>query len=161
MRRSKKPLSPLRFTRRTKFCARSAEVGLTVNTSKCELIPHVCCPKEELREVGFTFDEGGQDVMGEGGFRLLDVDGFDFLGIPIGSAEFCEEYMARKVDKSRRNLEALVDLEDTQAAFYVLRYCEGFCRMVFYMRGIPHGAVVERRPPPAPDQRAGVEVRFN
>ena len=90
--------------------------------------------------MGFTLNEGGQDAMGEGGFRLLDVDGFDFLGIPIGSAAFCEEYMARKVDDSRRNLEALVDLGDSQAAFYVLRYCEGYCRMVFYMRGIPQCA---------------------
>ena len=122
------------------LCTRSSELGLEVNANKCELISTGGVSKEDLEAVGFTLNEGGQDAMGEGGFRLLDVDGFDFLGIPIGSAAFCEEYMARKVDDSRRNLEALVDLGDSQAAFYVLRYCEGYCRMVFYMRGIPQCA---------------------
>ena len=122
------------------LCTRSSELGLEVNANKCELISTGGVSKEDLEAVGFTLNEGGQDAMGEGGFRLLDVDGFDFLGIPIGSAAFCEEYMAQKVDDSRRNLEALVDLGDSQAAFYVLRYCEGYCRMVFYMRGIPQCA---------------------
>ena len=44
--------------------------------------------------------------------------------------------MQRKLDESKRNLEALKDLKDSQHAFYILRFCEGFCKMVFYMRGI-------------------------
>ena len=64
------------------LCTRSSELGLEVNANKCELISTGGVSKEDLEAVGFTLNEGGQDAMGEGGFRLLDVDGFDFLGIP-------------------------------------------------------------------------------
>ena len=55
------------------LCTRSSELGLEVNANKCELISTGGVSKEDLEAVGFTLNEGGQDAMGEGGFRLLDV----------------------------------------------------------------------------------------
>ena len=109
----------------------SKQVGLKVNSSKCELVTLRGDSAADLRDRGFVIC----DEPGSPGFTLHQKN-FDFLGIPIGTAEHCRKYMQRKLDESKRNLEALKDLKDSQHAFYILRFCEGFCKMVFYMRGI-------------------------
>ena len=111
----------------------SSRLGLKVNRSKCELVTLAGDSAEDLRNRGFTIrdaSDGHND-----GFSLHNQN-FDFLGIPIGTAEHCRKYMQSKLDKSKLNLNALRNLKDSQHAYYILRFCEGFCKMVFYMRGI-------------------------
>ena len=111
----------------------SSRLGLKVNRSKCELVTLAGDSAEDLRNRGFTIrdaSDGHND-----GFSLHNQN-FDFLGIPIGTAEHCRKYMQSKLDESKLNLNALRNLKDSQHAYYILRFCEGFCKMVFYMRGI-------------------------
>ena len=68
--------------------------------------------------------------QGGEGFKLLSHKGFEFLGPPIGTSAYCEEYMLGKMETTRSNLRALIELDDAQVAYYILRYCEGFCRSV-------------------------------
>ena len=110
---------------------RSAQLGLSVNEGKSELITLGNQSVDSLRSLGLPVADGASDV----GIRLLR-DNFMLLGVPIGDAEWCESFMATRVLKSQHNLRELALLGDSQAALYVLRFCEGFCRMVFFMRSI-------------------------
>jgi len=62
----------------------------------------------------------------------------DILGAPIGSKDHCESWIHQKLnDKLPSLLEKIAFLEDSQSSFLILRYCVGFCKMVWYLRTVP------------------------
>ena len=108
---------------------RSDSKGLKVKPTKCELVVLGQQSDAELTTLGY-------DVSEATGVKVIRGGNFDLLGAPIGSAAFCEEYMAAKVLSMQESLEAISSLPDKQVGLTLLRHCEGFARMVFYMRAI-------------------------
>ena len=106
----------------------SLSLGLSVNSKKCELIPlGLYQPDSFLNEAGFTVSD-----------LTVIRDGFSFLGAPIGTNEFCDKFMEKKLHEFALNLRLLGKLGDAQVALSLLRHCEGFCKAVFYMRAVRH-----------------------
>ena len=59
---------------------------------------------------------------------------FEFLGAPIGSAEYCGAFTSERVAQAKVTLDAVAKLTDPQVGLRLLRHCAGFCKMVYSMR---------------------------
>ena len=85
-------------------------IGLTVNMDKTEIIP--ACPSAQSFGPG---DFQGCSWNGTSNFKLL--------GAPVGSDEWCEELLGRRIAKARALLSAVGKFPDAQGAFCLLRSC--------------------------------------
>ena len=101
------------------------DIGLKLNTSKCELIP-LAGPQAHI----INHFPSDMITRGDGNFELL--------GGPIGTPEFCNKHTQERVDKATKLLEELGDLPDPQVALLLLRYCASFGKLVFSARVVPH-----------------------
>ena len=63
--------------------------AFAVKESKCEVIPLAGQSDDDLLRAGLPVSKGQVKVV---------RNGFDFLGAPIGDAEFCEAHMRRKME---------------------------------------------------------------
>ena len=122
---------------------RSAELGLKVKLSKCEVIALGQQTPLDLDRAGLPVCSHTTDLAEtcsacEGKVMSVKYGGFAFLGAPIGDDEYCEAYMEKKVEEFAVQLRLLQKVSDSQAGLTLLRQCEGFARMVFYMRAIGH-----------------------
>ena len=95
--------------------------GLRVNASKCELFPSAAPVPTEL----FL------------GVKLLQTEGFELLGSPIGSDQFCEDYVKMRVLRIRQALTNLELVDDPQVELALLRSCVGFPKFAFSLRSAP------------------------
>ena len=57
-----------------------------------------------------------------------------FLGVPIGTASFCNDVTARRAAKAQKTLDALSSLDNCQLALYLLRHCCSFGKLAFSLR---------------------------
>ena len=108
------------------FKAEALQIGLEFNTSKCEVIP-VAGHNANLNK--FFYPE---DIV----FR--EDGNFELLGGPIGSAEFCNQYTQKRVNKVTEILTALGELPDRQVTLSLLRNCATFGKLVYSLRVVPH-----------------------
>ena len=100
--------------------------GLHLNAAKCEIITH---PASSHRSSVFP-DLPGPNKNLEGNFYIL--------GSPVGSPEFCREYLVNNaVEMAEDSLDAITHLEDPQVALSLIRHCTGFCQMVYSLRTTP------------------------
>ena len=65
------------------------------------------------------------------------ADGFELLGTPIGSATFCNSYVASKVAKISDAVSKLPGLQDSHVEFVILRSCLGTPKINFCTRTCP------------------------
>ncbi len=100
------------------------KVGLRVNVKKCELW-------------GWEGEE--EEWMKDFPREVLRVKekGFELLGAPIGSKEFCEKCATERVGKVQEVLAALKNVDDAQVELALLRSCLGLPRFGFTMRSAP------------------------
>ena len=122
---------------------RSLAMGLRVKLAKCEVIALGQQTPRDLAQAGLPvcahgYPDDGACAACEGKAMKVQYGGFAFLGAPIGDDEFCESYMDKQVKEFAEQLRLLKDLKDVQVGLTLLRQCEGFARMVFYMRAIGH-----------------------
>ena len=104
----------------------ASKIGLTFNTSKCEVIPAAGLNSSLEKEMC------PQDII----FR--DNGDFELLGGPIGSDRYCNDHTQKRVDKAKELLSALGELPDPQVALTLLRHCASFSKMVYSIRVVPH-----------------------
>jgi hypothetical protein len=93
------------------------KVDLQVNLRKCELFTAQSSIRGDLSDI--------PRVAGEG---------FELLGAPIGSPNFCEAYVMRRVQKIREALKNLTVIDDPQVELSLLRSCMGMPRFTFALR---------------------------
>ena len=77
----------------------SARLGLKLNSSKCELIlPAGHCSSDLHAKFpsALLLDNDGKDWV------IRDM-GFEFLGAPIGTADFCERYASERAEKCKNS----------------------------------------------------------
>ena len=102
-------------------------VGLTVNLDKTEVIP-ACSFAQSFCPGDFQ----GCSWNGTSNFKLL--------GAPVGSNEWCEELLGRRVGKARALLSAIGRFPDAQGAFSLLRSCSGWSKVLYSCRTVPPDA---------------------
>ena len=103
----------------------ASKIGLTFNTSKCEVIPAAGL-NSSLEKDLFP-----QDII----FR--DNGDFELQDGPIGSDRYRNDHTQKRVDKAKELLSALGELPDPQVALTLLRHCASFSKMVYSMRVVP------------------------
>jgi len=114
------------------------ERGLVINPTKCELI----CHSSSLAAAN-TFR---QRIRSELSMYIPDSKCFFqgnyfLLGSPIGSPEFCAQYVEDScLAPAMRSLHMVKKLKDPQVAFALLRRCAGFGQLVFAIRTVPPSA---------------------
>ena len=97
---------------------RGPPIGLHLNPSKCDPCP-------------IRIEGAGE----EGQIKLVP---FAMLGVPLGSDGFVDEYVGKKlIGRLQTTISQLVNFEDSQAAFYLLRISFSIVRAVHFMRTTP------------------------
>ena len=99
------------------------KIGMRVNVKKCE----IWSPEGH---------EKWQDDFPEQVVRLKG-EGFELLGAPIGTKEFCEEYARKRVMKVKEVVAKLPLLADPQMELVLLRSCIGLPKFGFTLRSAP------------------------
>jgi hypothetical protein len=111
--------------------SRGPALGLHLNPSKCEwswLNPERAdpCP---IRLPG---------VSDEGQVKLVPHAEIQMLGVPLGSDAFVGKFVGKKLlDRLESTISKLVEFEDSQSAFYLLRVSFSIVRAVHFMRTTP------------------------
>lgn len=106
------------------LCQELARIGLTVNAGKCEAIP---AAGESSAVQASSFHPCKWVAAGE----------FELLGAPIGGQTYSTEYTSGRIDKGKRLLAKLAELEDPQVAYLLARHCASFCRLTYSTRVTP------------------------
>ena len=115
-------------------------LGLKLKLSKCELILTTGEPSAGLSALfpqDLLFDERGQD-------RVLRDGNFEFLGAPIGSADFCAKITEQRVEEAATTITAICTHGDPQIGLRLLWTCGSFCKLVYSTRVVaPHAQIAE------------------
>ena len=101
-----------------------ANLGMTISTTKCELVP----------AAGHNTSVPGD--MFAGFQRKVDGD-FKLLGAPFGSQSFINAHTAKRVGKAAKLLEDIADYPDHQGALLLIRQCCSWCKVVYSSRVVP------------------------
>ena len=104
-----------------------SRIGLVVNLSKTEVIP-ACTASQSFGPGNFP----GCTWNGSASFKLL--------GAAIGTTDWCEALLSRRVDKARALLDAIGRFPDAQGAFCLLRSCSGWAKVLYSCRTVPPSA---------------------
>ncbi|HYN44479.1 MAG TPA: hypothetical protein VER35_00615, partial [Candidatus Limnocylindrales bacterium] len=104
-----------------------SDLGVFLNSNKTEIIWLSGVPHDSYPFAGLNF-------------KCSNVDSLEMLGAPIGSRQWCNDYVLKKaIEKNRAVVDKLDLLNDSQIAFLILRACLSYSKMVYFMRTIPHG----------------------
>ena len=125
------------------FRAGFHSIGLVVNLDKTKVIP-ACRSAQSFNRSDFQ----GCSWNGAGCFKLL--------GAPIGSTEWCEELLGRRIAKARSLLTAIGKFPDAQGAFCLLRSCSGWSKVLYSCRTVPPDAQSVGLRTPDSDLRAAL-----
>lgn len=115
-------------------------LGLHLNVKKCELFsPNVDNFAIELQDPGnavavHTFPHELQ--------RSTSLN-FVLLGSPIGTDEFCSNYVSKLRVGNRRLLDRIVEIGDPQIGLHLLRTCASFCKYVYLCRTTPSRSIFD------------------
>jgi len=97
-------------------------MGLQLNLGKCVVLPTAGSSSQARLEMLPTAVK-----------TCLDSN-FRFLGVPVGSKEFCTRFTREKrVDKAAAMLDMVPGLHDAQAANTLLMHCLGSCKVMYAM----------------------------
>ena len=94
--------------------------GMFLNTAKSEVWSPAGIVPERLRH-----------------FKVLQPEGFDLLGSPVGSATYSQQFFAQKMKKFREVWASIQKLDHLQTQALLLRYCASFCKVVHLFRTVP------------------------
>ena len=108
-----------------------AELGLFVNSQKCELI----------------LPSGHADFFSiESNIIRVQGCNIDILGSLIASKTNCKSWVSKKLlQKIPAFFEGLNRLDHLQSSFLLLLFCASFCKMVWYIRTIPPELITDSR----------------
>ena len=103
---------------------RLADVGLTTNRDKCEIIP-AASTNHSVPADFFA----GYKFKADGNFKLL--------GAPFGTAAFCTAHTTKRHHKAQKLLNEVASMEDKQCALLLTRHCNAFCKLAYSARVVP------------------------
>ena len=106
------------------FQLEALAIGLSINVNKCELIT-----------------SSAQDIdtsLFPSNIQLITDGNLEYLGAPIGSPEFCNDYTKSKVVKLKPLFNAIAEIEEPQVSYLLLKNCSSYGKMVYSARTTPH-----------------------
>eukprot|EP00660_Eupelagonema_oceanica_P014586 gene14586-biopygen12246 len=113
----------------------AAQIGLELNTFKCELIPaagvHTSC---DLR--AFPSDV----TFPVPAFSQAFCQSFELLGAPIGDPLFSARFNSERVRKASAITDRIAELNDPQIGLLLLRQCASYGKVVYSCRVTPFDA---------------------
>ena len=71
------------------------------------------------------------------------TNGLGIMGAPIGSNDFCATFFKNRLEKLKRLLVKIDDIENTQVSFLLLNKCVAYCRFAFFSRTSINAATFE------------------
>ena len=99
-------------------------LGLEVNLDKTEVIP-ACTTSQSFGPANFHVSCWNRSAN------------FKLLGAAVGTPEWCEDLLGRRVAKARALLAAIGKFPDAQGAFCLLRSCFGWAKVLYSCRTVP------------------------
>ena len=108
----------------TSLETRFRDIGLNIARDKTEIIP-ACTSVHNFSPRDFQ------------GFLWVPHGNFKLLGAAIGSLEWCESLLQRRVSKAKNLLDAIGRYSDAQGAFTLLRSCSGWAKILYSCRTVP------------------------
>lgn len=109
--------------------AASAEVGLTLNQTKCEIYAH----KDNLESLKQQFPT----------MKVLPIEDLYTLGCPCGSTSATEAWAATKLEKAAKRNQAIARVPAAHEAFTLLRFCGGSPLAVYFLRAAGYVPAVD------------------
>ena len=103
---------------------RFRDIGLDIAREKTEIIP-TCTSVQNFSPRDFE------------GFLWVPHGNFKLLGAAIGSLDWCESLLQRRVSKAKNLLDAIGRYSDAQGAFTLLRSCSGWAKILYSCRTVP------------------------
>ena len=104
--------------------SRLLQIGLVVARDKTEIVPS-CTSVQNFSSHDFE------------GFSWVPHGNFKLLGAAIGSRDWCESLLRRRVSKAKILLDAIGRYHDAQGAFALLRSCGGWAKILYSCRTVP------------------------
>ena len=105
-----------------------ADVGLSVNVSKCTATP----------SAGLVSDANPASFPS---WQWNTSRNLKVLGAAVGDEDFCAALVRKRRGKVSKLLKRICDLNDTQGALTLLRYCGSFAKLVYNTRTSPTAAI--------------------
>ena len=109
---------------RSSLETRLRDIGLDIARNKTEIVP-ACTSVQNFSPQDFE------------GFLWVPHGNFKLLGAAIGSLEWCESLLQRRVTKAKNLLDAIGRYSDAQGAFTLLRSCNGWAKILYSCRTVP------------------------
>ena len=104
---------------------------------------------EQAQKVGLRLNLAKCEVWSEDEAALADFpaeitrckpEGFELLGVGIGSQALCEKILDKRVSKIAESLAMMTVVDDPQTELSLMRCCLGYPRFAFAIRSTPPGA---------------------
>ena len=105
--------------------------GLHLSTANTVSPPQL--PKSTVWYPNNPTGPGCEDPLGRGIPRITEP-GIVFLGTPIGSLQFCQNWIRSKIQKVKEITDHLPLLQDAHAEFVLLRSCLALPKIMFVLR---------------------------
>ena len=82
------------------------------------------------------------DVAAEDRANFADCDwvacgNFKSLGAAFGTDEFCNAQLRKRIEKARKLMTRIGEMDDPQTALLLLRYCAGYAKVQYSARTVP------------------------
>ena len=100
------------------------DIGLSIARNKTEIVP-ACTSVQNFSSLDFE------------GFTWVPHGNIKLLGAAIGTQEWCESLLHRRVTKAKNLLDAIGRYYDAQGAFTLLRSCGGWAKILYSCRTVP------------------------
>ena len=100
------------------------DIGLSIARNKTEIVP-ACTSVQNFSSRDFE------------GFTWVPHGNIKLLGAAIGTQEWCESLLKRRVTKTKNLLDAIGRYYDAQGAFTLLRSCGGWAKILYSCRTVP------------------------
>ena len=102
-------------------------IGLELNLRKCVLV--TVCAQAEINRFPQLAEVSLVDIRDENA-------GFKMLGVPMGGSVYVKKALEETAAKVEQFCEQLINLDNPQIGFILLRQCCGTCRVVHLMRAM-------------------------
>ena len=108
--------------------------------------------REEAREKVLQIIDGDDDALSslrsliaevDGPNDVIQVDGIKCVGIPIGSPDFVQQFVAKKTSEIIHDVEKVQVVTDPLIHFHLLRFCQN-TRLAYLNRSVPPEVMAAR-----------------
>ena len=125
------------------------DADLAMQMDKCKLLVQGDLTREEARAMVLQIIDGDEALSSlrplfaevDGPNDIIQVDGIKCVGVPLGSPEFVQRFVASKAGEIIRDVEKVQVVTDSLIHFHLLRFCQN-TRLAYLNRSVPPDVMV-------------------